>query len=291
MKSTNNHCEKKDIYLGGVRERPGLRLGVTRRNVVAMLAAAPFLPAYAAKETSRDITFQWILRRKKMYTTLRRISVQDDEVKEKFIGLSHRHTTENYFRMIYDDPFKLELLGPLCVELVLASIDERVHPVEGIVSFVQSFPHCKTCDYQQWPTEVLFSRKADCSDKTTLACALIDMLSYNDSSDLSYWGMFLLPKIHLTLGLSSKVPGMSLHPEKLKIILKRADLQVERMHRTIHKDAVEIQGLRIHPDEAYIVEDGIKFYYTELNGDPGRLPGQWGSFTSADWKFIPARRT
>ena len=306
MIGTNNRCKHKEAKLGGPRGRSRIQPGVRRRDVVAMLAAAPFFPAYAAKETglceneyggidlrredSGDIAFWWTLRGKTLSMTLRNVDLTHREVKAKFRGYSHEHTTENYFRMIYNDPFKEQLLAPLLEGLVRTAIDERVHPVENIVSFVQSFPHCDM-SYQQWPKEALYNQKADCSDKTTLACALIDAISFSGNGDLPYWGMFRLPKIHLTLGLSSEVPGMMVNPEEAEIILERARIKVGIIRKIIHNRDVVIRGMRVHPEEAHAIVDGTKFYFTELNGDPGRLPGQWGSFKLTDWKFIPARRT
>ena len=209
-------------------------------------------------------TFEWTLRGRKRqvsfdlgnrfsavkaYSTVRR--------------LPHDHSPENYLRMAAYDPYRHTLLAALARKLIRSAKMFQVSPLENVIAFVQSIPHCDI-GRQRWPTESLLNGVADCSDKSVLAAALIEEVvrlqlglgreSRYAAADRCLWLFFRRPG-HITIGL-----------------LKR---YCHDNNMTIHKDGASSKAL------------GQVYFFSELNGSPHRKIGQWsGTFPRDNWMLI-----
>lgn len=239
------------------------------------------------------VTFRWILSRRSGNLEMS-MTLQDFDYKEalhRTQGLSHCHTAEMYLRMVYHDPNRDGLLRRVAQKLV-AGTPYGVNTFQNILSFVQGLPHCESREEQKWPTESLLTGGADCSDKTVLAAALLELsglgvrrksCSGTQPGTIPLWVMLRTSKhLHLTLGLNKR----ALFPERrhIKKLIDGDAAPRERCHMEVASPAY------------YVDYNGDRYLYTELNGGLRYLPGMSPTFLSKwnekdvsqidDWQII-----
>ena len=239
------------------------------------------------------VKFRWILfhRNRKLEMSMPLEDFDYKEALHRTQGLSHCHTAEMYLQMVYRDPNRYGLLSRVAHGLV-AGTPDGVNTFQNILSFVQGLPHCESKEEQKWPTESLLTGGADCSDKTVLAAALLELsglgsrrktCSGTEPGKIPLWVMLETDEyLHLTLGLNKR--AISPARRHIKKALDGDSAPRDRCHMEVATPAY------------YVEYNGDKYLYTELNGGLRYLPGMSPTFLSKssqkdvsqidDWQII-----